>query len=455
MKKHVILLVGLLALAACGQRGYVDEGFCWEEAGENPFYGQTLTITVLHDRNQGKLRSLASLYMARNPGVTIEIEMLGTGRWDFYEVQILRENMRVQIMAGQMPMLIDPALVDVLSRDFFADWMPLIEAHPRFNDEEWFMGAIYALADGGELLSFGTYIGFTYVAANTHIPGLADAFAGLQTVSAEDILRLYLDFDVQGLGKSATYWLMLWEPLLLAREFFDYGSGFVNFSDPEFVRLLEITKDAFGQPLQHVIDERNRGSDWQALSARYFAFETFSPFSLGWLELFYEDSSFVNAVPFANNRGEVYVRNFSGSGWALSRGATSTQQALALDFIRFTQDTTDADVDRIHERTPSIILGPIPLARDKFMRHTNRYAQGIAFSASRALRYSPAEMSDNIFKRTYGILNSPMSAMPFVPDIVRGFVGTTLWELMQGMASPSDAAMRMQNTVTLMLMEGN
>ena len=187
MKRFMILAI-LVIFSACGGRPD-DDVFIWDENVENPFYGENLSIATRGGRARvDELRMFARQYMAEHPGVTIEIVVFD------HDPVIAREQLRVPLMAGQGPDLMDAGIVNLRNRDFFADWMPLIDAHPGFNDYEWFMNAFYTLAEDGKLYAFPEDVGYFYVSGNLNVPGLSDVLAPMETISVEEMLAIYRDF---------------------------------------------------------------------------------------------------------------------------------------------------------------------------------------------------------------------------------------------------------------------
>ena len=162
--KQLLILVLLFILSACAGR-FDDDMFIWDENVENPFYGETLTIAVAH---RDPMWRFINMFEQDNPGVEIELIVLG------YDFDTIRERIGVQLMAGEAPLLMNSNFVDMRNRGLFVNWMPLIEAHPRFNDDEWFMDIFYALAEDGKLFELPESISYQAYSGNKNVQGLVE-----------------------------------------------------------------------------------------------------------------------------------------------------------------------------------------------------------------------------------------------------------------------------------------
>ena len=447
--KRLLILGLLIVLSACTSRTD-DNVFIWEESIENPFYGETLTIAVRDSRWAIEpIRRFAELYMTKNPGVEIEAIAFDI------DPELAREQLRVQLMAGQSPNLMAAEIVNLRSREFFVDWMPLIEAHPGLNDDEWFMDAIFALAEDSKLFYFPETISFYYISGNMNVPGLSDVLESKQTVSINDMLKIYMDFGgpSTGLGMSFSD-LAIINSLWFTQDFVDFDSGFVDFANPRFIYLLEEFSGAMKPFPESVMNEMMHLGDWRFLLAEYFMFnvEGFPPID----NLLYGDSSFGNSMLFTNNCGELLVFSVQGT-WALSSATTNIQRALAIDFLRFTQDSTIDEVREIRDTAGAIFLGVVPLNRARFEHNLRRdmYRIVAGYEFRNHLIKPRHAARDYLIDRIYYAMNLPMAVMPNVPMSIVSFFNETLESLNLGLISPHEAATALQNRVVLEILEGN
>ena len=173
-----------------------------------------------------------------------------------------KDRMSVRLMAGEAPMLIECMVVNWRNQSLFADCLPLIEANPRFTDEEWIMDAFCALVNGnGALLAFPTHINYSLASANSKIPKLYDLLEGIDTITFDDLLMHYissggLDSGLSLMTPNAAILDLLW----FSEAFIDFDSGFVNFQSPEFVERLKKASEIIikAEPVQFrmTIEER-------------------------------------------------------------------------------------------------------------------------------------------------------------------------------------------------------
>ena len=459
MKKiGVCCIVLVVLLTACGGRS-VDELFVWDESVENPFYGETLTIYATDD---DILPRFARLYMAANPGVNIEIIESGVTMFAMGSIPDFTPNverLRTRLLAGQAPILMDTRFTGPIRDGFFADFMPLIEAHPGFNDDEWFMDVFHTLSnDAGQLFFFPEAISFIYYAANVNVPGLSDKLAGKTTISSSGMLGIY-----QALGGRESGLYMREAQIYSAyqvwftRDFINLAEEHFDFTSDEFIELLGKTSQIMRPKPPHVIETMLELGDWELLMARYFMFSgMFSPNILHELGLTEREVSFVNPLPFVSEDGELFIFNV-GTSWSLNAGASPIEQALALDFLRFMQDTTNSAVADTHENLPTMMLGPKPVNRDHFRQSLDlQLDRTIRWGRHNyPLRYTASETIDYIHNRTLDIMNLPMASVQFIPQpILRAFDGI-YEELSLGLITPHEAAHRLQNVAVLVVLEDN
>ena len=240
--------------------------------------------------------------------------------------------------------------------------------------------------------------------------------------------------------------------LWFSQDFIDLSSGFVNFTDPRFINLLEDSSETLNPFPHSVMDLLMRGGGiWQMLMAEYFMFFIDivpGVHSSGVLEV----HSFGNRMPFTNKYGELYVFKLFHS-WALNSAATSTQQALALDFIRFIQDP----VHMARLTTRQIAIGRLPINRARFEYEIKMQLDAVTTTYERSIGLVKPrqEVIDYLFERVYYSMNRPMAMLPSIPMPIMTFFNE-LWEnLNQGIISPHEAATALQNRVVLEILEGN
>ena len=172
--------------------------------------------------------------------------------------------------------------------------------------------------------------------------------------------------------------------------------------------------------------------------------------------LLHGEQSFGSTSLFTNDYGEIIV--FSAiNTWALSSGTTNTQRALAIDFLRFTQDSTNAEVRHIHSTAGVLFFGVVPLNRARFEYNLRRdmYLIMAGYTHRNQLIKSRHEARDYMLELLYRAMNMPMTSIPNVPMSIVSFFSETKERLNLGLISPLEAATALQNRAVLEILEGN
>ena len=336
MRKFALVVVAFLVLllGACGGGAVVDGPFVWEwdMEAEDPFYGETLTIASVW--LDASMRGAVSAFRRDNPGVNVEFVSYRD------DIDAGRTSVAMQFMAGNAPTLIigSGLLVDVShpnAANLLADWRPIMTAYPRFNPDDWFMDAFDTFTDSDMLLSLPSALFYFHVVANSSVPGLIEAMEGKTSISLDEMIDLHRRFAPDGM-----YLLNGFDALLAAEfnleHFLDIDGGMVNFSSPEFVRLLDESRELtspeqiFGNPINHLY----RGNrEREAHLAQNYLFSITSNFVYEYLALFDEETIFVGALPFVNRQGHVVANPNMTIAFSLNAAATPAEQALALHFL--------------------------------------------------------------------------------------------------------------------------
>ena len=470
MKRWILFSLAALAtlfITACGETT-PDEPFIWPESidGRSPFYGETLTVGVFFQADN--IETFARHYELQNPGVTIEIINMdpGMGAISIWRADLsgVREDMGVQLMAGAAPVLIESFLVDYLNpmtMPFFADWLPIMEADPNFHEEDWHMNVFDAMSRDGRLIGFPMSFDFppgnSYFTINNIIPGLAEVFEDRQHISLAEMMEIHSrtsptlaapmymtrDFDV----------LMAVESNI--DDFFDLETGRIEFNTPEFINFIsharELTSPGreftpVSMPFFLEIGDR---ALMEGLSQRYM-------FRRAWtvnyeiFNVFEEDLFFANPLPYTNRQGELLITPWRT--FVLHAGATPTQKALALDFLRF-----------ILEAPHDLILRPMhietyasPLrgsARFAFERHPNAYYARFGTLGWRPINNDWPQAFETMITRAEATKEMPMQDTRYAPDVIRNAVREILHQFHDGLITAEQAANDLQNRVTLIIME--
>ena len=162
---------------------------------------------------------------------------------------------------------------------------------------------------------------------------------------------------------------------------------------------------------------------------------------------FLENSYFGRPLPLVNSQGELYT--LLNPDWALSRNATPIQQALALEFMFFMQGSRNPDFHLIMNSPSSAgfvpYRGQIPITRDGFEQESRRQLRNINARHTSNLRYGMNDSIEMFVERMYANINRPFASRPYVPAALRTFWHETLEDARQGLISPHEAALRLQD----------
>ena len=471
MKAWSFLCAAVLAaviLTACGNEP--DGPFEWPESidGErSPFYGETLTVGVWHSLNMWE--SLSNAIELRNPGVTIEIVDISGGAVD-YDIEAVREEMSLLLMGGNAPVLMDAALVDYLNpatRPLFADWLPVMEADPSFNEDDWFMNVFYSITKDGRLLglpmTFDAMQGNSYFAFNASVPGLAEEWAGRQGISWQELIEIY---DRVSPNLASPMYLSRNFDVLIAVEcaiydFLDWETGRVEFNTPEFIALITRARELTsplrvfgGTPIGWNPDRYYRANIAE-LAERYM-FRRVWTIHYDAFGIFHEAPPFGHPIPWTNRQGELMV--LPNVTFALNAGATNAEQALAFELLR--------------------TLLEIPAEGPRYYRIMRGFSEWFGFFSSphrtgtefimliqpnwimqsfRDIYGVPADgwplAFDAMIARDAATKSMPMRDRRFGPFAVRDAVREILEQFHEGLITAEQAANDLQNRVTLIIME--
>ena len=470
MKKCISLIIVALAaiiMISCGEAEF-EQPFVWPESidGQNPFYGETLTIGAYFYAEW--LDRFARAYRRYYPGVTIEIINLSQDTdtvsiWDA-DPTYVREQMGIQLMSGTAPVMIEDFLVDYLNPmtiPFFTDWFPVMEADPNFHEEKWLMNAFDALSRNGRLIGFPMIYDFpfgnSYFTINSTIPGLVEEFAGRQYISLSEMMEIHS--RISAAITRPVYMTRDFDVLMAVEssidDFFDFETGRVEFNTPEFISFIaharELTSpgrefNPVSMPFWNEIGDR---ALLASLSQRYMFHRvwTVNYESFG---IFDEDLFFTNPLPYANQHGELMITPWQT--FVLNADASHAQQALALDFLRFILEAPDRDSLRLlHFNT---VASPFRgSTRTAFEYQPNFYQHRFRELGWRPIDNSWTHAFEIMIARTQATQEMPMRDARYAPDVIRNAVREILHQFHDGLITAEQAANDLQNRVTLIIME--
>jgi len=451
-----------MLLSACTTTPPQDEPFSWPPPEEDPFYRETLTIAVFN--LAGRIEGFAERFERMHPGTSIEV-------MEFECIDSAREQISLETMAGNPPNLVAGYLVDYLNpmaAANFIDWLPIMYADPYFNEDDWFMGVFDALTHNGRLLgfpvSYDLSVGNSFYLVNSTVPGLAQEFAGRQTVSTNDLIEISERFET-GMYMDRNF-DVLQAVIDNIDNFLDFETRRVQFDNPEFINLITNARQ-LTSPSRHFgevqffnwIETGNR----QAVAdmSRRYLFRRFSTMDFDNFGVFEEEMLFINPLPYTNDMGELLI--WPDLTFALSSNTTHVQQAMAMEFLRFllippTGAMNDPDVfvhHRLFMTHSAALASPARTSAEVVFPHAFVWHVS-AFHVLDGWRMAGEgwpEAIDTMVRYTTMASEMPMRDTRYAPAFVRDIVFDILYQFHYDLITAEQAAHSLQNRITLIIME--
>ncbi|MCL2171276.1 MAG: hypothetical protein FWB71_03905 [Defluviitaleaceae bacterium] len=460
----IIIVMGasLFGCGGNGQRGGEND-FARYFNDRSLFYGQTLTVAnfLLMDPTTPttRLNVFAQVYMAQNPGVTIEIvNPIGLAEFGAVEgTERYREYMSLRLMAGTAPTLFEATGFDwrdMRVNQHFADWLPIMQADPRFNEDDFQMEVVNVLSENaqGRLVIYPAMYQMRILLANTGIPGLAEAVSQMDTLSSTDLIRLNNEFNADGEFHISASFNAPSVTMMNLAEFLDMDNLVSDFNNPRFIEMISQANDlscpdviryraffpAGGNFMPHHEEDAFRRFMFKEISLSN------NPFFFG-----QHQGMFASPRPLADYHGRALIDPHLP--FAISATASPIQQALAWDFIQFMQTPH-----------PMFMLVTAPsLFRPILWDYLETQAAALLFNRPRVnvdsdlLRYvvSPAYTVISSFADLpLAFTTSDLVAFSN-PGIIDTIIVDALRDFEDGLITAHAAAELIQNRITIVLME--
>jgi len=449
MAKWALILAIILPLflASCDRAAAEAEDidFARYFANRDLFIGETLTISMYQNSLYGRVtETIAWHYMRENPGVYIEVVLHATraGFIDTVTTQLLAGAADTLIMADAMSFVPGAgAFAHFRPMDWqsprishlFADFFPIIEAVPDFDEADWYMAGLNAMAIDGRLIAFPKQFVYSYFTANRNVPGLAEAFGQHQSISLETLLDLHGRFAPEGMLLYPAFNPTHAMPLIFNNHF-DSENQMVDFYNQTFIDLLNDLRALTSPPdaSDGIYGRLNRDS---AFSHRYLF--DFRDLGTEWrnLPLAEDELIFINPIPEIDCEGNLLLTPFLS--FALNAGATPAQQALAFDFIQFMLRPESL------ERFGAGIFSYKPIHRHSFRYHT--------------WRNIPSEDRDQLTEtataRQNQLAQIPATMRYRAPIAIQTILAEVLGQFTDGLIDARQTAELLQNRISIVLME--
>jgi ABC-type glycerol-3-phosphate transport system substrate-binding protein len=429
------------------------------------FAGETLTVTVLHDMSD-VMGTHARRYMKNNPGVTIELNNLGytpvpLKTEHIAAIKIFRDQAAIRLMAGaETDVMSYHNIFDTLDprmNVYFTDWFPLMAADPDFAEDDWYMNALDAFAQDGRLYRFPYNMSYFAVSVNNTIPGLREAFTGRDSITVEDMIDLYYEFNTgdqlfieEGFGLD-------WIIMFFLHEFIDLESGKADFDNQRFIDLLGIFRE-------NADTNRNPLLSWEVSeidahrSEKYFFTLEFhrdiGSIAMPLIGQRFERPLFTDTTPLVNEKGEVFFNaEHHGQSFVLNANSSPIEQALAWDFVKYMHSSENIDVYATSLGLPFQSFSP---NRNHLLHGIEEFLK-VMIQRSRAASLPVGVTVEEGVEIVWPILNKigemPMTRTHNAPEIIVEAINEYFEPFELGFATAEQTARSIQGRVELILME--
>ena len=449
--KFAIAVIMALCFVACGSARTQDYSQ----------FSQDETLTIAVPSGYARIfQALAAAYRGANPDADVEIISFDCD-------EAARVHIGLQLMAGNAPVMIYGAWVDYL--DPFAarhltDWFNIMHADPNFDEDMWFMNVFDAVSANGQMRGFPLFYTYYYIAANSLVPGLAEALEAHKTISVEEMIELHRQFSTNHRMYLAHGFGLNFALEQQLGNFFNLETGKVDFANRQFSDVFTTSRNIthHNQLCRREMDNNIRGN-WYAeeiLSYRYF-FRKIDNLDFEYKSIFDRDTLFVNPTLLTNQRGELLIR--PGITFALSSAASPCMQAMAFDFLRYIKDANECWRE-LYIMFYGLLHPPAPLSVNRgYLRFQSEYiflevlrrGYRSAVWADHIWNTSllREDITDIIYPKMAAAGDMPMADMRYGPDIVTAIVREAYWQFYSGLVSADQSAHDLQNRITIALME--
>jgi len=425
------------------------------EYDREQFYGQTIKIFSLQGHQH--INSLIRMYMDENPDVMVMYSLfpsIAEGMW--YTTTYLA--------AGTAPTIMYSQFIDYYNPNYaryLADWFPVMEASPYFDEDSFFMNVFHGAAVNSRLYAFPLSFSYRMVTANSLIPGLIESLDWYKgRYGGVTIPQLMEMMHVRHIPGSDMYFARYFDVSVgvwdYIHSFFDMDTRYVGFNSQSFIDLISNMQE---------ITTSGRIFDWSrtsthtafavdsVMSERYF-FQFICHHILQYFVDFGETASgdafmFTAPTPILNNQGELNIDLINA--YVLNAQATTVEQAIALDFMLFIrQFWIGTGIDFRNLQIPRML----PVDRDMHYGMVTSNINNTLFNedghwgrwvAERG-ELSPEERED-IISQLVAIGGMPMTSTQ-VPHEIKDIIFYELREFHNGFVSAEDVAHNLYSRIT-------
>ena len=347
---------------------------------------------------------------------------------------------------------------------FLTDIYTLMDESPNTSRDDFFTNVLDAHTISGGLYVFPLTFSFQYFGINAMLPQrLIDAFAEKDTISHVELMSMYLDLQYMYLddfGHLQMSCNMYGDTLpvgMIRRQisdFIDLNTRVSRLNDNGFIDSLEYIQrvqeaGGFGQVnfFRYSFPPRRRRRHESA----HFAFIS-DTFGIHPFFAFFQPNQhqyFLQHIPTVNHEGALQLsRRETSCTFAFFAGGDG---ALAWEFLQHLTLMMTADNPVFANMRFAIPIKP-RYFHTHFTALFNKYADFLS-SNFQGMEYWSIERENNIrqaMERLWDLAHMPIAPISMVHI---GMFEEDIDQLMRGLITPRDAAVRMHNRMTLWLIE--
>jgi len=362
-----------------------------EESGETS--GEITFVTMYKDET-GYAQVLADAFNRTHPDSKVNVEgSINLSDLDGTEKAAEAESnfatrLATELMGGEADYILnDNGALDptkYAATGLFFDIYEWMESDPDFKMDDYYKNVLEACTYDGHLYSMPTSFVISSVYLNKNIvDGLGQSFEPLDRINYEQLLQMEADAKAQGLmdadsplefagtGTSTRFKFHATE----LPEYVDLSGGTVRFDSPEFISMLEKTKEAFAPKTP----DTSLGMGLQAFSAAVSQNQDKSLFVGSTLSLAPGAAAPIDAAPdglvgplvLESTQGNVVYQQ----DLTLAVPKSCTQPELAWEFLKFciSAPETPGVYNLEGYEGVDVTLGKFPVNRQNLQTYAGLY----------------------------------------------------------------------------------
>jgi len=439
MKKLIhcsaLILTLLLCATACATTDVPDDGQVVDSAAN-----KKLTISVAKD-TLGYYSYAIEGFKAVRPDVEIELHSYDGDH------QKYRQQVRTQLMAGQADDLLsyvgfnDQKLLD---SGLIADFYPIMQNDPDFNEADYFMSAIDGFSYKNKLPIFPLNFVYWGISVNDSFsPELTEKFKYHDKITFREVFDLYNNLE----NKNKYYVSESMDALTALKRnintFVDFENKKCYFNTPEFIEFLSAAKNATDP--QKIADgylEYTFGvSDYDEMKQNELALKYLFCDELIYVYHYfatdYQEKKFAYYIPLVQENGALIIE----TSVAFIINEASKNKELAWEFVKY---LTTMDMQGYTYNFAFVL----PIHRQMFRAYVDDEWQRL--KEDYLGEFEQRETGEQVRARLEGYNDMPMSFPMYldfdaVKEIIQSFY--------DGVLTAEQTANELQNKVSIYLME--